>query len=112
MKKILMIFLVLIMVFGFSSICFAATTNSSITITDEQNAAAFVYPDTEGTPLGVAGSTTKSGLSSSLTVADESTPQALPKTGGIPEEAFYAVGALLIISAIILSMKKTKITSK
>lgn len=111
MKKILLILLVLILVFSLSSMCFAAT-NDNITITDEQNAGSFVYPDTEGIPEGAAGITTKSGVSTSVTLAEEEIPKGLPRTGGIPEEAFYAVGAILIISALVISMKKSKTASK
>ena len=113
MKKILLICLVLVLTFSLSSICFAATTTGgTVTITDEQTAGTYVYPDPEPNPLGDAGVSDKSGASSSVTVADETTPKALPKTGGIPAEGFYAVGALLVIGAVVILMRKPKTASK
>lgn len=38
--------------------------------------------------------------------------EALPKTGGIPAETFYAAGALIVLAALIISRKKVKATSK
>jgi LPXTG-motif cell wall-anchored protein len=114
MKKVLLICLALVFTFSLSSICFAATTtDGSINLTTEQNARAFVYPAPEPNALAAAsGTTTKSGISSSLTVIDEKTPTALPATGGVPEEAFYAVGAILVIGALVILMKKSKTVTK
>jgi LPXTG-motif cell wall-anchored protein len=42
----------------------------------------------------------------------EEVPKALPTTGGIPAEAFYVVGALLIVGALVISMRKAKPASK
>ena len=109
MKKILLICLILILSFSLSNICLASTTGSSIIINDEQNAGSFVYPDYD--PIPGAGATTGGGVSS-LILADESVPKALPKTGGVPEEAFYAVGAILIIGALVILTKKTKTAPK
>lgn len=110
MKRILLACLVLILTFSISGISFAATTDSSITITDEQNAAAFVYPDIE--PLAeAAADVSKSGVTS-VTVAEENVPTALPKTGGIPEEAFYAIGGIMVICALVVLMKKSKTAPK
>jgi len=47
-------------------------------------------------------------------LSDEVIPQAapavLPQTGGIPVEAFYGLGAMFILAAIVISMKKAKVT--
>jgi LPXTG-motif cell wall-anchored protein len=119
MKKILLICLVLVLTFSLSSVCFAATTTTTTTttagtinLTTEQNAGSYVYPDTEPNALSAAGATDKSGASSSVIVADETTPKALPKTGGIPAEAFYAIGAILVIGALVILMRKPKTAEK
>lgn len=39
-------------------------------------------------------------------------PAKLPKTGGIPAEAFYVAGALIIVAALVLSRVKTKAAPK
>lgn len=42
----------------------------------------------------------------------EITDKALPQTGGIPAEAFYIVGGICILSAVLLLTKKTKSSTK
>lgn len=54
-------------------------------------------------------SNTNSNKDSSLTNFEETAvPKALPKTGGIPAAAFYVVGGICIVSALLLSRKKAK----
>lgn len=43
-------------------------------------------------------------------VVPQAAPDVLPQTGGIPVEAFYGLGIVFIIAAIIVSRKKTKTT--
>lgn len=40
------------------------------------------------------------------------TDEALPQTGGIPAEAFYIVGGICILSAVLLLTRKTKSSTK
>lgn len=42
----------------------------------------------------------------------EITDEALPQTGGIPAEAFYIIGGLCIVSAILLLTRKEKPSTK
>lgn len=47
-----------------------------------------------------------------IDVVDEKVPEALPQTGGIPAEAFYIVGGICILSAILLLTRKSKSSAK
>jgi LPXTG-motif cell wall-anchored protein len=118
MKKIMIILIALTIILNLSIVSFAATTGGSINLTTEETPATATYLKTENIPLGT-GITSGTGIasanktSSDVTLADEKTPKAaLPKTGGIPEEMFYVIGALLIVTALILSMKKSKTATK
>ncbi len=84
MKKIISILILVFLIISMTGVCFAAPVDVII-ITYEADELIL-----EGLP-GAAAVTT-----------------ALPKTGGIPAEAFYAVGALLILAAGIIAFKPRK----
>jgi len=46
-----------------------------------------------------------------IDITEEEIPKGdvLPQTGGIPAEVFYAAGALLIMAALVLSVKKATV---
>ena len=89
MKKLVSIVLTLVLIVSFGIACFAESVDDS------------TYKE-------------KTNQIDRVTSLEEAIPQgsSLPKTGGIPAEAFYAVGAILIVGALIISKKKTKPASK
>jgi LPXTG-motif cell wall-anchored protein len=120
MKKILSVILTLILCFSVVNVCFAAegTNTKEENIVDNQNPLSpaqttgteeYTTANDESVPLGDA-----TAAGNLMQVAEEETPKAdaLPKTGGIPAEAFYIVGVLLIGGAIVLSMRKAKPAAK
>ena len=92
MKKLLCIVLTLVLIVSLGSICFAENVDNS---TYDEKSNKIIEKD----------------LVSSV---DEAVPSgsSLPRTGGVPAEAFYAVGALLIVGALVISKKKPKPASK
>jgi LPXTG-motif cell wall-anchored protein len=111
MKKLLLAILVLVVCVSAGSVCFAATGTGNENILDEGSVGAASYTEEladEGAPQ--AGVDQASGQQQ-ITLEEE-VPKALPKTGGIPAEAFYVVGALLIAGALVLSIRKAKPASK
>jgi LPXTG-motif cell wall-anchored protein len=114
MKKIAILLIALAIIFSFSILSFAATTGGSINLTTEETPAGDTYLTEENIPAGgadnAAGVDNAAGGTASVT--EEETPKALPKTGGIPAEAFYAIGGIMVLAALILSMRKTKAASK
>lgn len=111
MKKLLSLFLVLLMIISIGSISFAATAEGGTVISDSKVLDMPVRNVATETYLQKQGSISRS---ENATIIDEETPggAALPKTGGIPAEAFYTVGALFIVAALIVSKKKVKASSK
>lgn len=104
MKRILSLLLALTLVIMIGSVSFAAGDGTKITDpevpgapVENVNAATYVEPD-EAIPTAPVNES----------VTDEVVPKgdALPKTGGIPAEAFYAAGALFVVAALIISKKK------
>lgn len=107
MKKLFSLILIFVFVIASGSISFAENTTTVITekvpgaSVDENNEAITVQDELPpGNPA------------SAVLIGDEKIPQGLPKTGGIPAEAFYVAGALLIFTAIIVSRKKVKTNTK
>jgi hypothetical protein len=97
MKKILSLLLIFIIILSFGGYSFAANK------TVDPNNEIITYND-ELTPGDQA--------NTYETLDDESVARGLPKTGGIPAEAFYAAGAILIVAALIVSRKKVKTDTK
>lgn len=106
MKKLICLFLILVLSIGIASISFAETvvTPEPVPGAAPETVDSVMYgndnliiPD-QGIP---GGSVTK--------VDTETIPAGLPKTGGIPAETFYVAGALFIVAALILSRKKAKV---
>jgi hypothetical protein len=97
MKKLFSLILVFIIIFTLGNFSFAAKTK-----TDTNNEVTTYNGELAG------GDKT----SSYETLDDETVARGLPKTGGIPAEAFYAAGAVLVLAALILSRKKVKTDTK
>ncbi len=109
MKKLLSLFLAVITVFVLVSTCFA---EAEVTNGEEKTAVAplrnvdvATYDEEQHVIEIEDEAVSQSGV---VSLNDESIPKAMPKTGGIPAEAFYAAGALLIVAALLLMGKKTK----
>ncbi len=111
MKKIISLILALSLVFMIGSFSFAGTdtdiTDPSVPGAPAQNVTDDMYVeeiDDNGVPGGTSDSSTDV-----IDIKDEEPPksEALPKTGGIPAEIFYAAGALLIVVALIISLRKS-----
>lgn len=107
MKKKICLLLALLFTFLFAFSAFAATddTNdplllptSSDTVTGDQYGEFDDNPVPETAPI--------------VEIIEEELPEALPQTGGIPAEAFYIIGGICIISAILLLVKKEKPSTK
>lgn len=120
MKKFMSAILVLTLLLAISSMCFAATDT---VVTDPQipgapagqntNDENYVEEADQVIPGNPADSSVKGG--ETATVVKEEVPKApakLPKTGGIPAEAFYVAGALIVVAALILSKVKSKPATK
>jgi len=111
MKKILSLILVLIFAFTIAATAYAANDDGT-DIPDPQVPAAppenvldntYEELEDEETPA----STPETSFET-IDIGDEEPPKAdaLPETGGIPAEVFYAIGALFIVAALILFRKK------
>jgi len=111
MKRIVSLILIIVLTFSISSVCFAAPGDKVI---PDPNVPAAPAENVDGLtytlPQRVVGDENVPG---SATVVDEQTPKgdALPKTGGIPAETFYAAGILIIAVALVI-LKKTKAAPK
>ncbi len=109
MKKVLCILLTLVMVLTISTTCFAVEgDNTGEDNTGDRNVDTKTYDEEktikdEDIPEGISDTTPET-----VDIKEQSIPEGLPNTGGIPAEAFYAAGALLVVAALILSLKKTK----
>lgn len=108
MKKPVSLVLVFLFILVVGGICFAAPT-----VPDEAVPGSPVTVDsaTYGeTPVdimdeGVAGDGSDTSME---IIEDEEVAKDLPKTGGVPSEAFYGVGGLFVVAALVLSRKKAK----
>ncbi len=104
MKKLMSLILTLIFVFMLGTITYAANDGTDVPDTEVPGAPTInvtddMYPDLFDEDA--AGGDT-------IDIAEEEPPKAdaLPATGGIPAEIFYLIGALFIVTALILSRKK------
>ena len=88
MKRRVSLLIILLIIVGYVGICYAAPD----TVERRMYGEAETFIGTEEIPGGSVSS--------------------LPKTGGIPAELFYAVGVVLVVSALIISGKRTKPESK
>ena len=102
MKKILSLVLSLTLIFILGSVCFAEQDDSLVSRVLKENVNVATY----STPSIKSGEELIPGGSSAASV------EKLPKTGGIPAEAFYVAGVLFIAAALIISKKKVKVASK
>ena len=107
MKKILSLVLSLTLIIILGSVCFAAQEDTTIKETEVPKASAeSVDKSTYKTPpIKMDDELIPKGPSSASV-------EKLPKTGGIPAEAFYVAGVLFIAAALIISKKKVKVASK
>lgn len=111
MKKIASFLLTIVLVLLIGSASLAATGDTVVP-----------DPNVPGAPVENVNDTTydepqrevgDEDIPESATVVDEQTPKgdALPKTGGIPAETFYAAGVLIVAAALVI-LKKTKAAPK
>ncbi|MGI6669084.1 MAG: LPXTG cell wall anchor domain-containing protein [Acetivibrionales bacterium] len=115
MKKLLSLLLVFSVILVSGGICFAAPGDTAIPDSEvpgapleNVDAATYEEPpveiEDEGIPEGLPDT-----FAEVTEIEEEEIPRDLPKTGGIPAEAFYAVGGLFVIAALVLSRKKANI---
>lgn len=111
MKKLISLMLVLVFVFMLGTVTYAANDgtdipDSVVPAAPVENVLDETYEDLldEDVALGDNNGTSVE----TIEIIEEEPPKAdaLPETGGIPAEAFYVVGALFIVAALILSRKK------
>lgn len=115
MKKLVSLFLTVILIIIIGTYSFAAQGDTNIPdpavpAAPAENVEAATYDepqitiDDEEIPTGTSDTS-----SETTEIKEETVPKGdvLPKTGGIPAEAFYAAGALFVAAALILSRKKT-----
>ena len=106
MKKKICLLLALLFTLLFTLSAFAATddindpllSTGSGTVTDDQYGEIEEEFEDEDTPEAPP--------------VIEITDEVLPQTGGIPAEAFYIIGGLCIVSAILLLVRKEKPSTK
>lgn len=105
LKKMICLLLALLFTLLFTLSAFAATEDisdpllsTSGTVTDDQYGEREEEFEDEDTPEAPP--------------VIEITDEALPQTGGIPAEAFYILGGLCIVSAILLLTRKEKPSTK
>jgi len=108
MKKFLVLFTVLALVFALATVSYATQPE----IEEEQTPASAVYDEPElevedeGTPAGTPDTTSQR----EVEVGEEKTPASnkLAETGGVAAEVFYAAGGLFIVAAGVLAFAKKK----
>lgn len=109
MKKTLCLLLALLFTFLFTTMAFAVTEeikdpltplNSDIVIKEQYGETVEFEENEVPQALPI------------IDVVDEKVPEALPQTGGVPAEAFYIVGGICILSAILLLTRKSKSSAK
>lgn len=123
MKKILSLVLTLVLIIMIGSVSFAAAGDTVIpdpqvpgAPAENVNDETYVEPPNGIVTVddeSIAGGDSETSAET-IEIDEETVPKgdALPKTGGIPAEAFYAAGALIIVAALIISKKKAKAASK
>ncbi|NLK86638.1 MAG: LPXTG cell wall anchor domain-containing protein [Clostridiaceae bacterium] len=114
MKKLFCLILTLIMVLTIGSISFADSDLETIDDNEVPEAVRNVDTatyDPEITEIEKSDPEVSPGL---VDIDEEEVPlaPALPNTGGIPAEAFYVAGALFVLAALILALKKNKAGQK
>lgn len=119
MKRFICSILTLTLLMIIGSVSFAAT--GDVTIPDPQvpgaptvNSTTYNEQTTVIIDEDTPGGSVKEATSNSVEIKEEvpAAPAKLPKTGGIPAEAFYVAGALIIVAALVLSRVKTKAAPK
>ncbi len=110
MKKLLSLILVLIFAFTLGTIAYAAEgdtdiPDSEVPAAPAENVLDDTYEDLQDEDIAAGDPDTSF---ETIDIGDEEPPKAdvLPATGGIPAEAFYVIGALFIVAALILFRKK------
>lgn len=114
MKKLVSLVLIFSIIMIIGSICFAAPEDTNIpdpevpgATPENVDSATYEEPPIEITDGDVPGGPLKT--SADVTqIEEEEIPKDLPKTGGIPSEAFYGVGGLFVVAALVLSRKRAK----
>lgn len=111
MKKLMSLILVMILVFMLATVTYAANDGTDILDSGVPGAPVENVLDKTYMDLfdeDVAGGGDNGSSTEIIDIMEEEPPKAdvLPQTGGIPAEAFYVIGALFIIAALILSRKK------
>lgn len=114
MKKLVSVVLIFSVIMIIGSICFAAPKDTNIpdpkvpgAQPENVDLATYEEPPFEIIDEGVPGR--RPDASADVTkMEEEEIPKDLPKTGGIPSEAFYGVGGLFVVAALVLSRKKAK----
>ncbi len=118
MKKIACLFLVLVIIFSLAAVAYAVPTVGD-TVYDEDIIDEVVPQGDAKDKIEVIDEKTDkdSGVADldNTTIVDEETPGGdakLPETSGIPAELFYVVGGVLIASALLIAVKKSKASAK
>ena len=106
MKKLFSLILTLIMVLTISITCFAASEDSANDAIDFPGAARNVSVATYDEESTDPNNQTIS--PELIEIEEKEIPAGLPNTGGIPAEAFYVAGAMFVVAALILALKKNK----
>ncbi|NLK86641.1 MAG: LPXTG cell wall anchor domain-containing protein [Clostridiaceae bacterium] len=113
MKKLISLILTLLMVLSISSIAFAESEETAIDDNEVpevvRNVDSATY-DEERTE--VDNDDPESPAMVEISEQDVPLASALPDTGGIPAEAFYVAGALFVVAALILALKRNKADQK
>jgi LPXTG-motif cell wall-anchored protein len=110
MKKLLCLFLTIMLVMTIGSVSSAAPEDTTTENSEIQGAARNVNAatyDPETTEIKKDTPEISPGI---VEIDEQEVPlaPALPSTGGIPAEAFYVAGALFVVAALILALKKDK----
>ena len=118
MKKLISLILTFIMVLTIGVASFAeegdGTGDGTVNLTDVRNVDTATYDqeetikiESEEIPQGAPD--ISAGI---VEIEEQSIPAGLPNTGGIPAEAFYVAGALFVVAALILALKKDRAGQK
>ncbi|MGE5613688.1 MAG: LPXTG cell wall anchor domain-containing protein [Bacillota bacterium] len=109
MKKLIGLLLVFAMIFIAGSVCFAEPEDDANIPDTEVPGAPLENVDTatyDEPPVEIEEEGVPGGEPDTSAEVTEIKEEELPKTGGVPAEAFYAVGGLFVVAALVLSRKK------